>query len=661
MISDPSAPLKIGFKLRILESVRAKVQRLAFIRMFRSRKRERLVRKYFFVSVILIAGGLISADLLEIYFRYVEGLEQVGSMQQDAATAAALRIERFIQEIATTMKAATKSAELSVPRISKEYEFELQRLLFLAPAITEAVALGNDGAVQAQVSRFRAVSPLVRTDFSQSPAFKETRQGIASFGAVYFRGSDPYVTVAVPIERLAGEVIGVLHAETSLKDILDGVLSVKLGKGGYAYVVTRAGDLIAHANPRLALQRPNLGRLDYVKAALQPMPGALKPKASIAYSIDGQKVFSSYALVPILDWAVFIERPTGEAYAPIYASLLRTSILLLIGLGVALLASFILARRVVRPLETLRQRVEQIGSGDLNARLDIKTGDEIEILADEFNRMATHLKEAYTGLEQKVAERTRELTLANAKLEEASQLKSQFLANVNHELRTPLSAIISYSGLVLNDTEGKISELQKENLQDLLTNAERLLALIDSLLDISTIEAGKYELHIEPVELQEILRSALSVVEAIVKQKHVKVTYNIASNLPILNTDRDKLRQIILNVLDNAAKFTEHGEIRISAVRQNGSLKLDISDTGMGIPEQELSRIFEEFHRVGSTNGRMYRGTGLGLAITKRLVNLLDGSIEVSSKVGEGSTFTVTLPLDDKSIHPLLAETSGSP
>src|SRR6185503_1097283 len=216
-------------------------------------------------------------------------------------------------------------------------------------------------------------------------AFKETHRGKSYFGTVYFRDSDPYVVVAVPIERVAGEVIGVLHAETSLKDIFDVVSSVKLGKAGYAYVITRSGDLIAHANNRLVLQRRNLRNLDQVKAAFQSEQGGFRPKAVVTHNIEGQKVFSSHALIPILDWAAFIERPVGEAYAPIYASLLRTSILLLIGLGVALLASFFVARRVVWPLETLRQGVEQIGSGDLSARLEIKTGDEIEILADEFN------------------------------------------------------------------------------------------------------------------------------------------------------------------------------------------------------------------------------------------------------------------------------------
>ena len=245
-----------------------------------------------------------------------------------------------------------------------------------------------------------------------------------------------------------------------------------------------------------------------------------KQKAVVAHDLQGKKVISSYALVPGLDWAVFVERPVEDAYEPLYASILRTSSLLLVGLGVALLATLLVSRRVVRPLETLRLGVERIRKGDLTTRLDLKTGDEIEILADEFNEMAANLREAYTGLERKVVERTQALTVANAKLEEASQLKSQFLANANHELRTPLSAIISYGGLVLSETEGQISQLQKENLQDLLKNAERLLTLIDSLLDISTIEAGKLAVHTEPVDLEEIVRSAVSTIESRIEKNH---------------------------------------------------------------------------------------------------------------------------------------------
>ncbi len=637
----------------ILDSIRVKLRHLPFIRIFRDRRRERLVRSYFFVSVILIAGGLISAGLLEIYFRYMEGLEQVGLAQQDAATGAALQIERFIQDIATTMKATTKSADVSSPEISTEYEFELKRLLFLAPAITEALALDIYGVVQAQVSRFRAVSPLLMRDLSQSAAFQQSKQGKSYFGTVYFRDSDPYVTVAVPIEQVPGDIVGVLQTETSLRDILDVVSSVKLGRGGYTYVITRAGDLIAHSNISLVLQQRNLGQLNQVKAAFQPSPGALRPKAIVTYNTEGQKVFSSHAIIPILDWAVFVERPTKEAYAPIYASLLHTSILLLIGLGVALLATLLVSRRVVRPLETLRQGVERIRKGDMTARLDLKTGDEIEILADEFNEMAAHLKQAYTGLERKVAERTQALTIANEKLEEANKLKSQFLANVNHELRTPVSAIIGYARLVLRATEGQIAPLQRENLQDLLNNAERLLNLIDSLLDFAKIEAGKMEVHVEPVRVDEVIHAATSTIEPILNHGSVRLIREIAPGIPVLNTDREKLRQIILNLLDNAVKFTERGEVRISASQQNGSLKLVVSDTGTGIRKEDLHQVFAEFRRGDSSSARKYPGTGLGLAIVKKFVTLLAGEIAVASEVGKGSTFTVILPLDQRANVPV--------
>ena len=326
--------------------------------------------------------------------------------------------------------------------------------------------------------------------------------------------------------------------------------------------------------------------------------------------------------------------------------MLRTSALLLVGFTMAVLASLFVGRRVVRPLEALRRGVERIGKGDLSHSLHLNTGDEIEILADEFNEMATHLREAYTGLERKVAERTEALKIANERLEEASQLKSQFLANVNHDLRTPVSAIIGYGRLVLRETEGQIAPLQSENLQDLLNNAERLLNQIDSLLDFAKIEAGKMAVHVEPVKVNEVIQAAISTIEPSLNGGNVRIIREIASDMPALNTDREKLRQIILNLLDNALKFTERGEIKIAASQQNGSFKLAVSDTGIGIPKEELNKIFEEFHRGDSSSTKNYRGTGLGLAIVKQFANLLGGEVAVESEVGKGSVFTVTLPLE---------------
>ena len=627
-----------------------KLQNWFLQRVFGSGERQLLVRSYFFVSVLLIAGGLITADLLEIYFRYMEGLDQIGLTQQQAAIGTALQIERFIQDVATTMKAITKSPDIRSSTKKIDYEFELKRLFFLAPAITEALVLDAEGVVKARVSRFRAVSPLLKRDLSQSAAFRQSSQGKSYFGRVYFRDNDPYMTVSVPIEPFPGEFAGVLQAEASLTDVLDLVSAVKLGRAGYAYVVTSSGELVVHPRLRLILQKRNVGQLNQVKAAFQSNPTVFRPSAMITQNIDQQTVFSSYALIPILDWAVFIERPVEEAYEPIYALLLRTSILLFIGLGVALLATLFVRRRVVRPLETLRKGVELIRKGDLGARLDIKTGDEIEILADEFNAMAVHLNDAYTSLERKVADRTQELTVANDKLAEASQLKSRFLANVNHELRTPLSSIIGYARLLRRETEKQISRVQLENLEDLLRNAERLLSLIDSLLDFAKIEAGKVELKLEAVEIDRLIREAAVSLEPMLSANSVRIVRDITPDIAALYTDREKLHQIILNLLGNAVKFTDHGEIRVSAYQQNGDLKLSVADTGIGINQADMSRIFEEFDRGRLSSAAGYRGTGLGLAIVKRLVDILGGSIAVESEVGKGSTFTLTLPVDRREV-----------
>jgi signal transduction histidine kinase len=598
--------------------------------------------------VLLIAGGLIVSGVLEVYFRYRESMEQLAFQQREAATVAALKIQTFIHDIETAMKAATKYQSRGGQEIAADYEFELKKLFYLAPAITEASIIGTDGIALAHISRSRAVTADAERNVSGAGAFQKALQGQSYFGPVYFvRESEPYITVALPIERYAARVVGVLQTEVNLKYVWEVVSAIKQGRAGYAYAVTRAGDLIAHPDMSMVLQHRNVAQLNQVKAAFQPALGVTQAKAVVADNLSGDKVFSSYALIPTLDWAVIVEQPVGEAYEPLYGSMLRTSSLVLVGLVVALLASLFVARRVLGPLELLRKGTERIGGGDLDFRLSIKTGDEIEVLADEFNKMTEHLSEAYTDLERKVAERTQELTAANDKLAEANKLKSQFLASVNHELRTPISAVIGYARLLQRQMAERTSPLEKENLQDLLNNAERLLHLIDGLLDIAKIEAGKMDTKIEPVNVREIVQGAASTVAPFLNG-NVRLLQELNPDIPTLSTDREKLRQIILNLVGNAVKFTEHGEIRISAAQQGAMLRFGVADTGIGIPKEHLNQIFEEFRRGDVSNNDQYRGTGLGLAIVKRFVILLGGDISVESEVGKGSIFTVMLPLNTR-------------
>jgi signal transduction histidine kinase len=300
--------------------------------------------------------------------------------------------------------------------------------------------------------------------------------------------------------------------------------------------------------------------------------------------------------------------------------------------------------RITRPINRLTEQAKKMSQGFLQQTIAVESRDEIGQLAMSFNDMARSLRNLYSDLERKVAERTTELTAVNEKLAEASEHKSRFLANVNHELRTPLSSIIGYARLLRRETEGQIAALQRENLEDLLRNAERLLGLIDSLLDFAKIEAGKMEIQLEPVRIDELVQGATATVEPMLHKDRVRLVRDIQIVEP-LYTDREKLRQIILNLLGNAVKFTDHGEIRVFACQENGDFKLAVADTGIGIDKADLIRIFEEFDRGRLSNEGSYRGTGLGLTIAKKLVDILGGSIAVESEVGKGSTFTLTLPV----------------
>ncbi len=240
----------------------------------------------------------------------------------------------------------------------------------------------------------------------------------------------------------------------------------------------------------------------------------------------------------------------------------------------------------------------------------------------------------------------KEIQDKSVQLEAANKHKSQFLANVSHELRTPLNAIIGFTRVVLRKTEGQIPDLQQQNLKKVLISSEHLLGLINGLLDLAKIEAGRLEVYAETFKLEEIVQVATSTVEPMLKDGKVRLVKEIPPDLPPLHSDRDKLKQVILNLLSNAAKFTEQGEIKVAAWQENGNMKLTVSDTGIGMKQEALAHVFEEFRQEDMSTTRKYGGTGLGLAIVKKFIELMGGEIGVQSAVGVGSTFTITLPVE---------------
>ncbi len=274
--------------------------------------------------------------------------------------------------------------------------------------------------------------------------------------------------------------------------------------------------------------------------------------------------------------------------------------------------------------------------------------------AIEKARLYEQLKHASAELERKVQEATAELAEQNELLrrqqiglEQASALKSQFLANMSHEFRTPLNAILGYTHMLLNGVTGSVSDTQRKSLTRIDSNSRHLLALINDILDITRIEAGRMPLNLSSFAIPELVDEVMSELEPIIKRSNLAVSARTGGKLPMLKSDRQKLKQIVLNLLSNALKFTPSGSVTITARYEMRSRTIDIAvrDTGVGIATEDQGKVFEDFRQLDSSPARGYGGTGLGLSICRRLAQMLDGTIELESQVGKGSTFVLSLPV----------------
>jgi PAS domain S-box-containing protein len=237
-----------------------------------------------------------------------------------------------------------------------------------------------------------------------------------------------------------------------------------------------------------------------------------------------------------------------------------------------------------------------------------------------------------------------EMVRARQEAEAASEAKSAFLANMSHELRTPLNAIIGFTRIVQRKSKSTLPDKQVENLDKVLSSAEHLLGLINTILDLAKVEAGRIDVHPATFDLAELVDMCLTTAQPLVK-KGVKLVKEVETDLPPIFSDQDKVRQILLNLLSNAAKFTQEGSITLAVRREDDDLQVSVVDTGIGIPQAALGTIFEAFEQADSSTTRQYGGTGLGLAISRSLANLLGGGLAVTSSEAAGSTFTLTLPL----------------
>lgn len=790
--------------------------------------RLRLFAKYATLITALVGGALVTSGAISLYFAYGESKQALFALQREKADAAAYRIEQYVRGLEHELGWTTLPRVQEGSSASEQRRIEFLKLLRQAPQITEAVWIDRDGEEQVRVSRLAMDALAASTNLKSDPRVTGSNDGRTYFGPVTFRkDTEPYMAIA---RAAGGQDGGTTAVEVNLKFVWDVVSALRIGKAGISYVVDAQGHLVAHPDISLVLQKLEWATQPQVIAA-RAMPAdastnnTAKPGEEGSRQLEvrtreGRNVLVAYAPIPSLDWRVFVEVPRAEVLVPVLASMYRTGGVLLVGLILSVLASVVMARRMVRPIRALQEGAAQIGAGNLQQEIVVKTGDELEALADQFNTMAVDLKESYSGLERKVDQRTSELTetleqqtatseilrvisnsptneqpvfdaivssairlfeghrvgmilvegnqlhmrargsldmndetvlnslypmplnrdsfvgqavldraplqvadieapgtppaaaaharklgyrstsiapllregvaigaitvpraepglmsdkqLAllrtfadqaviaienvrlfreigdkNLQLEIASKHKSEFLANMSHELRTPLNAIIGFSEVLGERMFGELNEKQAEYANDIHSSGKHLLSLINDILDLAKVEAGRMELNLSEYNLPAAIDNAITLVRERALRHGLALATEIDPAAGDLRGDERKVKQILLNLLSNAVKFTPAGgTVTVLAHYADGFAHVAVRDTGVGIAPQDQAAVFEEFKQVGTDVTKKGEGTGLGLALTQRFVELHGGRLWLESRPGEGSTFTFTLPLE---------------
>jgi signal transduction histidine kinase len=441
----------------------------------------------------------------------------------------------------------------------------------------------------------------------------------------------------------SGEIVGVAVIATFLTDLAKTVGAIRLGKTGYAFLVDEFGRVLAHPEAKFVIgdELTNLCHYPPVKAILAGHNGFY------TFTDETQVKWLSYGINLKNNWNVIALQQQAEVLEKEYFFIHLVMLIATVAVLSVVILIWLLTTRLLKPITDLTLATKTLSKGEWQQQVQVKYRDELGTLANTFNQMAKQLRISFSILEAK----NEEAQKARAEAEDASKAKSVFVANMTHELRTPLNAIIGYSEMLQEEAEDMGLDDFIPDLRKIGSAGKHLLALINDVLDFSKVEAGRMELFLENFDVDTMLEDVRVTIEPLIEKNHNRLQVNQAGPLGQMYADVTKVRQCLFNLLSNASKFTEEGTITLAAHRHHAAddkewITFQVSDSGIGMTPEQISKLFSAFMQADSSTTRKYGGTGLGLVITKQFCQMMGGNVTVASEYGKGTTFSIHLPIE---------------
>jgi len=581
----------------------------------------------FAVIPVLFLGGIALHFIDLSHRRDVSNLEMQLIAQKDE------EIEKFfadtlgVLELHVGSTKGTLQKDVTATLTNKEQlKLLLQNMMESNRAFAEISLIDSAGLTTERISQEQGVaSDGISGQFlynTNLPQFQEAIKGQNYISDVYYTLTGPMMTMSAPLYDFNKQIIGVLSADVNLLPLVRSVSAGRLGTSGYLVLLDSNGSLIAHGGGKDVPAGTSFANSSRVRRLLQGEAlDALNERDRYESLLDKTPVVGAGKKINDSGWVLLAEWPLNDADALMQDIRNQIVNMTLVSIIAVLFFAPLFASRLIKPIRQLETSAAEIAKGNFDYQVMIKTKDELQELGDAFNKMTAGLKRL-------------------------QELKNEFVFIAAHELRTPVTAIKGYISMIFEDTKANLTDSVRQSLETVSRANDRLVQLVNDILEIARSEAGRLKIEVFAVDIRESTEAILEEVAPLAAEKKLTLVYQPPADLPLVLADTARLKEIIMNFVSNAIKYNrESGLVTITHEIADDKIVTHVADTGYGLSSEDQRHVFEKFFRSEAEIFKKIQGTGLGLFITKELVEKMGGQVWVKSEKNKGSTFSFSLPL----------------